>query len=119
MRDATAEFFASLPDRGAEPLLQKSSGVLRFDLVHGKKTDHWLVTISRGKMHVSNDAGEADCLLKTDKALFDAVARGEANAMASMLRGAVTLTASGPRELEVLMLFQRLFPGPRKDADHG
>lgn len=113
MRDATAEFFASLPERGVEPLLQKASGVIRFDLVHGKKTDHWLVKISKGKMRVSNENTPADCALKTDKALFEAVARGQANALASTLRGAVTLTAHGARELEVLMLFQRLFPGPQ------
>jgi hypothetical protein len=46
------------------------------------------------------------------KGLFDEIVQGKANATAALLRGAVSLTVGGPRQLEVLMLFQRLFPGP-------
>jgi|SRR5678816_1359372 putative sterol carrier protein len=112
MNDPTAEFFEALPERGEEPLLEKASGVLRFDLTHGKKTDHWLVTMTRGRMRVDQDNGDADCILRADKGLFDEIVQGKANATAALLRGAVSLTVGGPRQLEVLMLFQRLFPGP-------
>lgn len=112
MGDPSAEFFHALPERGEEPLLQRSTGVLRFDLVNGKKTEHWLVTIERGRMSVAKQNRPASCAVRTDKALFDGIVRGEVNALAAFLRGAATLTAESPRELEVLMLFQRLFPGP-------
>jgi hypothetical protein len=119
MSDPTAEFFAALPERGEEPLLQKSSGVLRFDLVHGRKTDHWRVTITRGRMKVDGEAGDADCTFRTDKALFDEIVQGKADAISALLRGAATGVVAGSRQLEVVMLFQRLFPGPpagwRKD----
>jgi putative sterol carrier protein len=112
VQDTSAEFFAALAERGEEPLLQKSSGTLRFDLVHGKKTDHWLVTITRGRMQATRERGEADCAIRTDKELFDRIVQGEVNAMSAFLRGSAMLTAKGPRELELLMLFQRLFPPP-------
>jgi hypothetical protein len=119
MSDPTAEFFAGLPERGNEPLLERTSGVLRFDLTKGKTTEHWLVTITKGTMAVSREDGPADCVVRTDKQLFDGIAQGEVNAMAALLRGAITITGlDHPHELEVLMLFHRLFPGPPADWKH-
>jgi len=114
MTDPTAEFFAGLPSRGEEPLLERSSGVLRFDLSQAKKTDHWLVAIKKGRVSVSSgDDGPADCVVRTDKMLFDRIVQGEENAMAAILRGAMTIASGGePRNLELLMLFDRLFPAP-------
>ena len=40
MTDATTEFFDDLGRRGHEPLLERVSGTLRFDLVRGERTDH-------------------------------------------------------------------------------
>ena len=38
MADATTEFFDALAERGHEPLLEKTTGTVRFDLRDGKKT---------------------------------------------------------------------------------
>jgi len=108
MRDATSEFFSELDRRGHEPLLQNATGSVRFDLVEGDHTDHWLVTVDNGDVAVTNATAAADCVVQTDKSLFDRIARGEANAMSAVLRGEVT--AEG--DLELVMLLQRLFPGP-------
>ena len=106
--DPTAEFFEQLAARGHEPLLERAGGSVRFDLSVGRKTERWLLTIDRGDISVSRRNARADCVVRTEKALFEGMARGEVNALAAMLRG--VLTADGDPEL--LMRIQRLFPGP-------
>jgi hypothetical protein len=66
MTVATADFFDQLARRGHEPLLQRASGTLRFDLQHGTETDHWLVAIDRGDIAVSRKKVRADCVIRTD-----------------------------------------------------
>ncbi len=110
MSDTTAEFFAELGQRGHEPLLAKGTGTLRFDVVDGKRTDRWLVTVRKGDIGVSRRNLRADCVVRADKRLFEAIASGETNALAAMLRGAVTVEGT----VTMLVLFQRLFPGPPK-----
>ncbi len=112
--DPTAEFFDRLSRSGHEPLLQRANGCVRFDLADGEKTVRWLVTMSKGDVTVSRRNARADCVVHTDKALFDGMVRGEVNALAANIRGA--LTTEGDREL--LMLFQRLFPGPDDPKEH-
>ena len=53
MTDPSAEFFEELQQRGARPLLQKMSGTLRFDVVDGKRSARWFVTIKKGDVKVS------------------------------------------------------------------
>jgi len=97
MADATAEFFEELGRREYEPLLASASGTLRFDIGNGAKTERWHVTMRKGAIAVTRR-----------KALFDRIAHGEANAMAALLRGEVTVEG----DPHVLTSFQRLFPGP-------
>ena len=108
MADPTEEFFGVLGRRGHEPLLEKATGTLRFELDNGGRTDYWLVAIDRGDVAVSHEPGDADLVLRAPKPLFDRIASGEANAMAALLRGAVELDGN----LQLIALFQRLFPGP-------
>jgi putative sterol carrier protein len=108
MSDPTAQFFEELGRRGHEPLLAHARGTIRFDLVDGKRTDRWLVSVERGDVAVSRANGEADAVVTGDKALFDSLVSGRQNAMAALLRGAVA--AEG--RVQLLAVFQRLFPGP-------
>ncbi|HXV02178.1 MAG TPA: SCP2 sterol-binding domain-containing protein [Gaiellaceae bacterium] len=112
MPDATTEFFTELEQRGHEPLLEKATGSLRFDLVDNGRRSRWLVEIDRGDIAVSHRNAKADCVLRSDKALFDRIASGEENAVAAVLRGAITI--DGNRQL--LVLFQRLLPAPKTSA---
>jgi putative sterol carrier protein len=108
MTDATTEFFQDLGARGHEPLLEKATGSVRLDLSNGKRTEHWFVTITRGDVTVSHKNAPADCVARADRTIFDGIVRGEVNATAALLRG--TLDVEGDPWL--LVLFQRLFPGP-------
>jgi putative sterol carrier protein len=105
--DATAEFFAELGRRGHEPLLQKLTGTFRFD-VTGERAEHWLVDVKKGDITVSRRNARADCTMRADRKVFDAIASGEANALAATLRGAAVIEG----DVALLSGFQRLFPGP-------
>jgi predicted lipid carrier protein YhbT len=111
--DVTARFFDELSRRGHEPHLHGVTGSIRFDLSRGGRTEHWLVAIDAGDVTVSRENVEADSVFRADRALFDQLASGEANAMASLLRGAVGIEG----DLELTMRFQRVFPGPRRSTD--
>jgi putative sterol carrier protein len=104
----TTEYFQELGRRGHEPLLAKVQGTVRFDLVEGDRTDRWLVAIDKGDVSVSHEEGSADCTIRADKAFFEGMTRGEENAMAAVLRGA--LVCAG--DVELLLAIQRIFPGP-------
>ena len=105
--DATGDFFAELGRRGHEPLLQKLTGTFRFD-VTGERDEHWFVRVSKGDVTVSRRNDKADCSVRSDRDVFDAVVGGEANALAATLRGAVVIDG----DIGLLAGFQRLFPGP-------
>jgi putative sterol carrier protein len=111
MPDATAEFFSALEARSHEPLLEKESGTLRFDLTSGKKTTRWLIEIEDGDVSISHRNAKADCVVRAKKSLFDGIATGQQNAMAAVLRGEVGI--EGDRTL--LVRFQKLFPGPERE----
>jgi len=108
MADSTAEFFQELGRRGHELLLEKAVGIVRFDLVEGKRIDRWLVTLDRGDVSVSRKNVAADCIVRGERVLFDAMATGDVNGMAAYLRGELTLEG----DPELLVLVQRVLPGP-------
>jgi putative sterol carrier protein len=110
MTDATTEFFSALEARRHEPLLEKESGTLRFDLTSGKRTTRWLIEVENGDVSISHRNSKADCVVRAKKSLFDGIAAGQQNAMAAVLRGEVGI--EGDRTL--LVRFQKLFPGPEK-----
>jgi putative sterol carrier protein len=108
MTDATAEFFDALAQSGHEPLLEKAKGTVSFELTNGKQVERWLVAVDDGDVTVSRRNTKADCTVRVKKDLFEAIAAGEANAMAAFLRGEVAIAG----EMELMALLQRVFPGP-------
>ena len=108
MSDDVVEFFEELGRRGHEPLLAKVTGRVRFDLVDGGRTDRWLVAVDKGDTVVSHQDGLAECTIRAERALFERLCRGEENAMAAVLRGALACTG----DVELLFAIQRIFPGP-------
>jgi putative sterol carrier protein len=110
MADATTEFFDDLDARGHEPLLEKATGALRIELSNGKRRARWLVTVKKGDVAVSHANTKADCVVRMDQALFERIVTGRENATAALLRGLVAVEG----DPQLLVLFQRLFPGPPK-----
>ena len=114
MSDPTTDFFEALAARGEEPLLRRTSGTIRFDLLgEDAQFAHWFVTIKRGTVTISRESGPADCVVACRRELFDRLVGGTANAMASALRGVM----DGQGDLSLMILFQRLFPGPPGDRE--
>ena len=113
--DSSAAFFRELEGRGQEPLLGNATGVVRFDLVNGRRTDRWLVTLDRGNVSVSRKNVTADCIVRAKKSLFDAMAVGDVNALAAYLRGDLVLEG----DPELLVLIQRVLPGPATTRRRG
>jgi putative sterol carrier protein len=105
------DFFQELDRRRQEPLLAKVTGRVRFDLVEGARPDRWLVAVDKGDVAVSHTGGPADCTIRADRALFERLCRGEENAIAAVLRGALVCTG----DVELLFAIQRIFPGPPRD----
>jgi putative sterol carrier protein len=110
MSDPTADFFDSLRARGTEPLLHDAEGVLRFDLVDGGRTDQWFVAMDRGNVAVSKRNGKADSVIRAEKKTFDRVVTGDMNALAAALRGEIDVGG----DPTLLVLFQRILPGPQR-----
>ena len=108
MTASTIQFFDDLGSRGHQPLLERVSATVRFDITDGGRTLHRLTTIDHGDIRVSEADQPADCVIEGDREAFDALVTGRMSAMVALLRG--QLTVEGDPELMVLT--QRLFPGP-------
>ena len=107
-RSPTAAFFDDLASRGREPLLKNTSGTIRFDLLVGKKVEHWSVAIDDGDVEVSHSRAKADSVVRLKRSTFDRMVSGQGNAMTAVLRG--ELVPEG--DLSLVIRFQRVFPGP-------
>jgi len=108
MVDATAKFFADLEQNNHQPLLEKATGSLRFELTEGNDVERWRLDVRSGDVAVSHKAGAADCILRTSKSVFDKLASGRDNPMTALLRGALTVEG----DPDLLLAFGRILPGP-------
>ncbi|KXK59973.1 sterol-binding protein [Micromonospora rosaria] len=108
MVDATTRFFEDLDRRGFEPLLEKTSGTLRFDLHEDAQTTHWLIQVDRGRIRVSREDRDADTVVWTSPAMFEQMAAGREDGIAALLRGDMTVTG----DARLVVQIERLFPGP-------
>lgn len=113
MASPTEEFFDELGRREHEPLLEKATGTVRFEMVQGVCTEHWYVRVNEGDVTVSRENMAADGVVRADREMFDRIARGEENLMAALLRGEVL--AEG--DIPLLILLNRLLPGPQDPSE--
>jgi putative sterol carrier protein len=90
-------------------------GSLRIDLGSGATTERWFLTIGKDAVSVSHRNAEADAVIGTSKDLFEGMVTGRTNAMAGALRGVVSLEG----DPTLLVLFQRVLPGPPVPAKPG
>jgi hypothetical protein len=107
-QDATAQFFDDLAARGHEPLLRKATGCTRIEVVDGRRTRRWRVRVARGDLVVEPGGGEADCVVRAERRVFERVVTGRMNAVAAVLRGDISVEG----DWRLLVAMQRLFAGP-------
>ncbi len=107
MAEPTRDFFTRLAEQH-QPLLEGLTGVLRFDLADGERTEHWYLAIRKGDITVSHNGPEPDCMVSTELATFEAIVTGKMNAMAAVLRGAVEIEG----RFALMTAVQRFFAAP-------
>ncbi|MGK5523064.1 SCP2 sterol-binding domain-containing protein [Micromonospora sp. URMC 107] len=109
MADATEDFFHGLARRGHDRRLRAiDEGSVRFDISREGRTDHWLVSIDKGDIRVTEEATGGDAVVEADRAVFDRIASGEAYFLTTVLRGEASVAGS-PR---LFATVRRLFPPP-------
>jgi hypothetical protein len=113
--DQVAEFMEGLTALGRVPSMRKVTGTLRFDVVDGDRTAHWLLTITKGDLAVSRKKSKADVVLRGERPLFEQLVQGKANPTAAFLRGALAVEG----DVELIVLVQRLLPRPGNAAATG
>jgi len=102
--DAATAFFQDLGSRGYDPLLRSVTANVRFDLVSGKTTERWLLTIKKGNLSVSHRNVRADAVIQLGRDLFERVASGETTLLPAMLRGEVVLEG----DYKLMIIIRRL-----------
>jgi putative sterol carrier protein len=113
MPDPTSEFFDQLGRRGHEPVLEEVAGTIRFDLRDEHGTNHWFVEIRNGDVRVSRETRPADCVLHTDRAVFDQMVTGQLHHMPAWLRRLFWLEGNAL----LFRIFGTILPGS-PDARH-
>ena len=113
MADPIAEFFEQLRHRRRDPWLEKVHGTVRYDLTHGRQTDHWFLEFKGGNVSATQEEGGADCVIQVDKALFGRLIRGETNSIAAWLRNQVKVRG----RIYLLRMVERLYAGPPAARD--
>lgn len=118
MTEATEQFFKTLPARAPQVLRAPITGTLRIDLSDGQRTEHWVVRMRTGAAEVSQGPAEADGIWYCGTDLFDRLATGRAQAVASLFRNESTFSGN----VLLLLAFRLFFPpapgtqDPRKVA---
>ncbi|MEU5790657.1 SCP2 sterol-binding domain-containing protein [Micromonospora purpureochromogenes] len=92
--------------------MEHEHGRLRVEIVEGDCLHLWTLVFDDGKVRVDRADSEADATLRADRTQFDRLVAGEERLLPAVLRGEVSLDGS----YDLLVLFNRLFPGPPGQA---
>jgi putative sterol carrier protein len=111
---STERFFDRLASAETVSVIGSAKGSIRFDLIDGRRTDHWRVALNRGTVAVTRSDEPADTVITAQRTDFDDVADGHINALTAALRGQLGIHG----DPAVLVRFQRLFPAgePKRQA---
>ena len=108
MAGATREFVDGLCAGGPHPALAHTRAVVRLEVTDGPPGGGWTLVVADGRIRESDDAADADCVIRADAATLEGLVTGRVNATAAILRG--VLQADGAPE--VMAAIQGLLPGP-------
>jgi putative sterol carrier protein len=103
---STERFFGRLAKEESLSVLGSAKGTIRFELVDGRKTEHWRLAVNRGAVEVSRSDEAADCVIRAKRSVFEEIADGRMSALPAVLRGMVGIEG----DPTLLVRFQRLFP---------
>jgi putative sterol carrier protein len=106
-------FLEQLVSRGQEPLLHGVQATMQVDLVDGTATQQKFITMDNGVVSLSKSVSHPDAIVRADRVLFEGIVEGRVNAMAALLRGALSVDG----DLSVVAAFSRLLPGPPGSAE--
>jgi predicted lipid carrier protein YhbT len=81
---------------------------MRFDLTEDGQVICYLITVDAGKLTVSRERLDANTVVHAPRPVFDRIASGLQNGMVAVLRGVISVEG----DLELVVLLQRLLPGP-------
>ena len=87
MAGATREFVDGLCAGGPHPALVRTRAVIRLEVTDGPPGGGWTLVVADGRIQESDDAADADCVLRADAATLEGLATGRVNATAAILRG--------------------------------
>ncbi len=107
MNDHSREFFIRLAET-PQPLLHDVVATFRIDIEEKDGGPPWHLTVDHGRVAVSRSDAPADAVMRTDRAAFEEIVSGEANALTAALRGRLRIDGN-PR---LLVAFKNLLPGP-------
>jgi len=105
MADKVAPFFEGLGEKRHVRFLEGASGTLLVEITDGKNVERWYVTIKRGDVSVSDKGTAPDCVVRADKATFEAILTGQMNAIPALLRGKLEVDG----RVSLLVALQSLF----------
>jgi hypothetical protein len=112
--DPTEEFFDQLSRRGHDDALGGVTGTIRFDLRGQAGIDQWFLYVKDGNVEVARQGPPtADCVIHTDRAVFDQLATGQLHPMPAWLRNLFWLEG----DASYFRVFNRIFPGPPQARD--
>ncbi|MFB9240044.1 SCP2 sterol-binding domain-containing protein [Plantactinospora siamensis] len=107
MSDPIADFFDRM-DRYPPSVPPKYRGSIRFDVATDSRTEHWGMIFDRGRVRVFREDQEADCVVRTNRPLFEGLASGSNGVYAAMLRNRISIEG----DLTLLTAVRMLLPGP-------
>jgi len=107
MSSREAEFIDELRRHRHVGVLETTVGTIRLDILHGDRTDHWLVSVSHGDLDVTSGYGEADCAFQMDETAFRRLADGETVPFAAYLSNEIAVVG----RFNLLIVLQQLFHG--------
>ncbi|MER7894076.1 SCP2 sterol-binding domain-containing protein [Micromonospora sp. NPDC094482] len=112
----TSAFFERLAVAGQDQRLSNVSGSVRFDIRDGNRVEQWHLDIDHGRMRVTRDGGHARTVIRVSAQVAEAMARGEVNGLAAIIRGEILVDG----DLGLALRIGRLFPRtPDQTAPYG
>jgi putative sterol carrier protein len=91
MAEGARQIFENWERRGREsnPALERLRGNYRFDI---EEAGHWYLAVEGGRVRVSEEDREADCVIECTEGEFLRIIRGEQNLLTALLQGRINIT---------------------------